>query len=51
MRAKARYFAVFLAVALVIAVSIWGPETLAKYKDKGILNEPHVELVLSLIHI
>lgn len=39
MRAKARYFAVFLAVALVIAVSIWGPETLAKYKD------------LSLIHI
>lgn len=46
MRAKARYFAVFLAVALVIAVSIWGPETLAKYKDKGILNEPHVELVV-----
>lgn len=34
MRNTARYFAVFLIVALVIAVSIWGPEALAKYKDK-----------------
>lgn len=41
-----RYFTVFLVVVLVIAVSIWGPETLAKYKDKGILNEPHIELVV-----
>lgn len=46
MRNTARYFAVFMAVALVIAVSIWGPEALAKYKDKGVLNEPHVELVM-----
>lgn len=46
MRNTARYFAVFLAVVLVIAVSIWGPEALAKYKDKGILNEPHIELVM-----
>lgn len=45
MRNTARYFAVFLAVVLVIAVSIWGPEVLAKYKDKGILNEPHIDLV------
>lgn len=46
MRNTARYFAVFLAVVLVIAASIWGPEALAKYKDKGILNEPHIELVM-----
>ena len=46
MRNTARYFAVFLIVALVIAVSIWGPEALAKYKDKGILDEPHIELVM-----
>ena len=45
MRKTARYIGVFLAVGLVIAVSIWGPEALAKYKDKGILNEPHIELV------
>ncbi len=45
MRKTARYFGVFLSVVLVIAVSIWGPEALAKYKDKGILNEPHIELV------
>ena len=45
MRKTARYIAVFLSVVLVIAVSVWGPEALAKYKDKGILNEPHIELV------
>lgn len=45
MRDKARYFAVFLAVVLVIAVSIWGPEALAKYKDKKILNRPNIELM------
>ncbi|MDE6220252.1 MAG: hypothetical protein K2G51_07500 [Lachnospiraceae bacterium] len=45
MRKTARYFAVFLSVVLVIAVSVWGPEVLAKYKDKKILNEPHIELV------
>ncbi len=46
MRNTARYFAVFLIVVLVIVVSIWGPEALAKYKDKGILDEPHIELVM-----
>lgn len=45
MRNTMRYLAVLLTVALVIAVSVWGPEALAKYKDKGILNEPHIELV------
>lgn len=46
MRNTTRYLAVFMAVVLVIAVSIWGPEALAKYKDKGILNEPHIEQVV-----
>ena len=36
-------FLVFAALAMVI--SIWGPETLAKYKDKTILDETHVETV------
>ena len=40
-----RCLAVFSTVACVIAVSIWGPETLAKYKDRGILNQPHIEAV------
>lgn len=44
MRRTTRYICVFSAVVLVIALSVWGPETLAKYKDKGILNEPHIEL-------
>lgn len=43
MKNTMRYIAVFLAVVLVIAVSVWGPEAFAKYKDKGILNEPHIE--------
>jgi len=42
-----RYFTVFLMVVLVIAVSIWGPETLAKYKDQRILNEPHIDLAVN----
>lgn len=45
MKNTIRYSSVFLAVALVMAVSIWGPEALAKYKDKGILGQPHVENV------
>lgn len=40
-----RYASVFLAAALVGACSIWGPEALAEYKDKGILNQPHIENV------
>ena len=46
MTKTARYFTVLLTVVLVITVSIWGPEALAKYKDKGILNKPHIELVM-----
>lgn len=45
MKNTTRFLAVFLAVVFVIAVSIWAPEALAKYKDKGILNDPHMELV------
>lgn len=45
MKNTIRYLAVLSVVILVMAVSIWGPEALAKYKDKGILNEPHIELV------
>lgn len=46
MRNTVRYFMVLLTVVLVIAVSIWGPEAFARYKDKGILNKPHVEMVM-----
>ncbi len=46
MTKTARYFTVLLTVVLVITVSIWGPEALAKYKDKGILNKPHIEVVM-----
>ena len=34
-----------LAVILVMVLSIWGPEALARFKDKDILNEAHVETV------
>lgn len=37
--------AFLLAVVLVVMLSIWGPEALAKYKDKNILNEAHMETV------
>lgn len=45
MRSTMRYMAAFLAVVMVLVVSVWGPETLAKYKDKSILDEPHIEAV------
>lgn len=34
-----------LFAALTMALSIWGPEALAKYKDKAILAQTHVETV------
>jgi len=46
MRNTTRYVSIFLIVVLVIAISIWGPEALARYKDRGILNKPHIELVM-----
>lgn len=35
----------FIFAGLVMALSIWGPEALAKYRDKAILNETHMEEV------
>lgn len=40
-----QYLVSFMFVVLVIALSIWGPEALAKYKDQGILDKPHMEIV------
>lgn len=37
--------AFLLFAGLVMALSIWGPEALAKYKDKDILDEIHAEMV------
>ena len=37
--------ALLLVVVLVMVFSIWGPEALAKYKDKEILDEAHAETV------
>ena len=37
--------ALLLVVVFVVVLSIWGPEILAKYKDKDILNEAHLETV------
>lgn len=38
-----RSFLIF--VALIIVVSIWGPEVLATYQDKAVLNQIHVQEV------
>ena len=37
--------ALLLAAVLVMILSIWGPEALARYKDKDILDEAHAETV------
>lgn len=42
---KVMNIALLLAVVLVMVLSIWGPEALAKYKDKEILDEAHAETV------
>lgn len=42
---KRMNIALLLAVVLVVVLSVWGPEALAKYKDKDILNEAHMETV------
>ena len=28
-----------VAAAVIVALAVWGPETLARYRDKGILNQ------------
>lgn len=37
--------AVLAAVVVVVIFAIWGPETIARYKDKGLLNQITVEPV------
>lgn len=45
MKNKIYYLVFFLFAVLVMAVSIWGPEALARYKDQSILDKPHTETV------
>lgn len=45
MRKTISYLAFFVLAGLVIVLSVWGPEALAKYKDQGILDVSHSELV------
>ena len=45
MKNKVYYLAAPLLAALAMFISIWGPETLAEYKDKEILDNPHTESV------
>lgn len=45
MRKMVIKIAVPLSVLLIMLLSIWGPETLAEYKDKAILDEIHAEAV------
>lgn len=45
MKSKIYYLAVPLLATLAMFISIWGPETLAEYKDQGILDVPHTESV------
>ena len=42
---KVKKIAFPLLVCLVIVLAIWGPEALAKYKDRDILGETYVENV------
>ena len=45
MKNKLKGILFFLFALVCFALSIWGPEALAKYKDKGILGEAHLEAV------
>ena len=45
MKNKVYYLAAPLLAALAMFISIWGPEALAEYKDKEILDSPHTESV------
>ena len=38
MKNTMRKTALILLAGIAVLLSIWGPEALAKYKDKGILN-------------
>lgn len=45
MKNTIQYLLFFIFAGLIMALSIWGPEALARYKDQGILNQPHTEEV------
>lgn len=45
MKYKLKITVFILFAVSVMVLSIWGPETLAKYQDKGMLNEIHTEAV------
>ena len=45
MKSKIYYLAFPVIAAFAMVISIWGPETLARYKDQGILDRPHTENV------
>lgn len=45
MKNTMRKTALILLAGIAVLLSIWGPEALAKYKDKGILKEAHFELI------
>lgn len=42
---KVKIIIFLLFAVLAMALSIWGPEALARYKDKGVLDEVHAEAV------
>ena len=43
MKKTAVNFLLLLFAALVMALSIWGPEAISGYRDKSVLNEIHVK--------
>lgn len=45
MKHRVKITLVIIAVAFMLGLSIWGPEALAKYQDKGTLNKIHAETV------
>ena len=47
MKKESKEPVLFAVVVLIMALSIWGPEALAKYKDRAILDETHEQTVES----
>ncbi|WWR15237.1 hypothetical protein V1224_12245 [Lachnospiraceae bacterium JLR.KK008] len=45
MKYKAKITAFFLLTAVCVALSIWGPESMAKYRDKSTLGQIHAETI------
>ncbi len=44
---KVKITVFILFAVLAVTISIWGPETLARYQDRGMLNEIHAQAVES----